>query len=376
MSKVSQLTAASSLTGAESIPIVQSGNSRKVPVSNILTDNLFTQSGIGTGTPLAQSLQTRLRLGFVSADFTGAATGLTAWGTSALRLNTSGGVNTAFGESALAANLSGFGNTAIGYQALKVNTTGGSSGTGGNTALGAAALTSNTSGDNNTALGFDALFTNQLGYSNTAVGSNALGFGQDGHENVAVGWRALFNGGANVQSTAVGVKSLNANLTGTGNIAIGYFAGAYELGSNAFYVDNQDRTNTAGDKAGAILYGTFNATPSSQTLKVNAALTVGFALTVSSADISISAGNKLKQSATSYMTPENNSTGAEIATTGSIWLNTTGGIKWGVPLVALGGGAAPTLGTIGGSGPATAAQNTWMKVVDSAGAAFYVPAWK
>jgi hypothetical protein len=45
-------------------------------------------------------------------------------------------------------------------------------------------------------------------------------------------------------------------------------------------------------------------------------------------------------------------------------------------LVALGGGAAPTVGTIGGSGPATAAQNTWLRMVDSTGAAFFVPVWK
>lgn len=51
-------------------------------------------------------------------------------------------------------------------------------------------------------------------------------------------------------------------------------------------------------------------------------------------------------------------------------------IKWGKALVALGGGAAPTLGTIGGGGPATAAQNSWMRVLDSAGAAFWVPVWK
>ena len=57
MSKISQLTAASSLTGAESLPIVQSGNSRKVPVSNILTDSLFTPAGTGA---VAESLQTFL----------------------------------------------------------------------------------------------------------------------------------------------------------------------------------------------------------------------------------------------------------------------------------------------------------------------------
>ena len=51
-------------------------------------------------------------------------------------------------------------------------------------------------------------------------------------------------------------------------------------------------------------------------------------------------------------------------------------IRWGVPLVALGGGAAPTLGTIGGTGPATSAQNSWLRLVDSTGAVFWVPVWK
>lgn len=51
-------------------------------------------------------------------------------------------------------------------------------------------------------------------------------------------------------------------------------------------------------------------------------------------------------------------------------------IRWGRALIALGGGAVPTLGTIGGSGPATAAQNSWMRVIDSGGAAFWVPVWK
>jgi hypothetical protein len=46
------------------------------------------------------------------------------------------------------------------------------------------------------------------------------------------------------------------------------------------------------------------------------------------------------------------------------------------PLVALGGGAAPTLGTIGGSGPATAAQNSWKRFYDDGGNAFWVPVWK
>ena len=42
---------------------------------------------------------------------------------------------------------------------------------------------------------------------------------------------------------------------------------------------------------------------------------------------------------------------------------------------ALGGGAAPTLGTIGGSGPATAAQNQWLKFTVTGSGTFWVPVW-
>lgn len=54
----------------------------------------------------------------------------------------------------------------------------------------------------------------------------------------------------------------------------------------------------------------------------------------------------------------------------------TNDILWAKPLVALGGGAAPTLGTIGGSGPVTAAQNTWLRMKDSGGAIIWLPVWK
>jgi hypothetical protein len=54
----------------------------------------------------------------------------------------------------------------------------------------------------------------------------------------------------------------------------------------------------------------------------------------------------------------------------------TGDVKIGKALVALGGGAAPTLGTIGGAGPTAAAQNTWLQLKDSAGNPMWVPIWK
>jgi hypothetical protein len=43
-------------------------------------------------------------------------------------------------------------------------------------------------------------------------------------------------------------------------------------------------------------------------------------------------------------------------------------------LVALGGGAAPTFGTIGGSGPTAAAQNGWISIQTTSGTRF-IPCW-
>ena len=70
--------------------------------------------------------------------------------------------------------------------------------------------------------------------------------------------------------------------------------------------------------------------------------------------------------------------GTQGGVTNLIKIGDTGqnGILWNKALVALGGGAAPTLGTIGGSGPATATQNAWMEVYDTTGAKFWVPGWK
>lgn len=47
--------------------------------------------------------------------------------------------------------------------------------------------------------------------------------------------------------------------------------------------------------------------------------------------------------------------------------------NWG--LTAVGGGATATLGTVGGSGPATAAMNGWLKV-NVNGTATFIPAWR
>jgi hypothetical protein len=106
------------------------------------------------------------------------------------------------------------------------------------------------------------LYYQTTGDYNTFVGAD-IGLNKTGgSNNAAMGYGALYNNGS-----------------GSGSIAIGYYAGYYETGSNAFYVNNQDRTNTAGDKASSLLYGTFNATASSQTLKINGVVTASYALT-------------------------------------------------------------------------------------------------
>ncbi len=51
-------------------------------------------------------------------------------------------------------------------------------------------------------------------------------------------------------------------------------------------------------------------------------------------------------------------------------------ILWCTPLVTVGTTTLITLGKTGGSGPAVAAQNSWMRVLDNSGAAFFVPVWK
>jgi hypothetical protein len=61
---------------------------------------------------------------------------------------------------------------------------------------------------------------------------------------------------------------------------LGNYAGKYNTASNAFYVDSYDRSTTAGDKAGALLYGLFNSTPSSQTLTLNASTSIAQNLNV------------------------------------------------------------------------------------------------
>ena len=218
--------------------------------------------------------------------------------------------NSVVGADSLAVATTGANNTAMGYQALKSVTTGSNltafgyqAGFSATTAeefnvFGYLAGYSNTTGHGLTALGYKAGYANTTGWYNSYLGSHT-GEANIGEYNTVVGGRALFNStsgnyntivGADAalqkasgsSNTGVGYRVLDNTGTGSGNVAIGAYAGLYETSSNAFYVNNQDRTNTAGDKAGSLLYGTFNATASSQTLAINAATTIPYELRINS----------------------------------------------------------------------------------------------
>lgn len=228
--KITQLTAAvdANITDAALFEMVNSlGASVKATIAQVRTAILTVTASLSIVCG-ATTITAGLGAGAIASN--------TTFGNLALVANTTGAQNTAFGKSALAVSTTGANNSAFGYLALRLNAAGSDS----NSAFGGNALASNTTGNYNTSFGANALFSMV-----TASGSTAIG------------------------------KDAGYSATAAAGVYLGYFAGKYETGGSALYVDAIDRTNTAGDKAGALLYGTFNATVASQTLRVNGAMSFG-----------------------------------------------------------------------------------------------------
>lgn len=141
-------------------------------------------------------------------------------------------------------------NVFVGFQVGQVATSGY-----GNTGVGLQALQSLTTGYQNTGLGIHALIAITTGYANAALGGGTMEFVTTGKENTAVGMYA----GRDVAA-------------GSNNVFLGFKAGMYETASDSFFVDNQDRTDVAGCRSKALLYGLFNADPAQQKLVINAGL--------------------------------------------------------------------------------------------------------
>jgi hypothetical protein len=163
--------------------------------------------------------------------------------------------------------------TAVGYEAMKTTTATR------NTAVGYQAMLANTLGLSNTTIGAESLDANIDGDYNVAIGVGALGSSQAGDLNSGLGYLSLFSNISGSRNTGVGSRSL-VSVTGSGNVGVGSYAGYYETGSDAFYVNNQDRSTTAADKTSSLMYGVFNATASSQLLTINASTTIAQNLTV------------------------------------------------------------------------------------------------
>ncbi len=135
--------------------------------------------------------------------FSGRPISLQRVGASALRHNTTVGLD------------AGIGNTAVGKDALLSNSTGFF-----NAAVGKAALFSNTTGADNTALGHSALSNNTMGFRNTAIGESTLSTNIIGAYNTAIGWNA---GVALVDLTNATAIGANAIVDQPNKIRLGDF---------------------------------------------------------------------------------------------------------------------------------------------------------
>ena len=117
--------------------------------------------------------------------------------------------------------------------------------------------------------------------NNTGVGFNALNSLTTGNNNTGIGYdtlTALTEGSLN---TAIGEKAGNLLTSGNSNVLLGYKAGSYQTtNSNLLIIDNQVRTNVATEITNCLIYGVFNATPASQTLRLNGVITASQGVTI------------------------------------------------------------------------------------------------
>jgi hypothetical protein len=262
--------------------------------------------GIGTSTPV-QSLDVNGNISVSSENkylynyknFLYASTTKNSWYLADSGSTTASGVqNTSVGYQALYRLTAGAANTAMGYQALYSTTDGYQNNSGNNAAFGVGSLYSNTTGYGNQAFGAQSMPNNRTGIQNTAVGYDAMSMSSIGSNNTALGRNALYWDVDGNNNVAVGNRAGYNTLGGYG-IFLGNYAGAYELASSSFYLDNQDRLNTTGDKANALLYGVMASTSSMQSLTINASTTINGILGIGTSTFSNSSTTILQMGSSS-----------------------------------------------------------------------------
>jgi len=159
--------------------------------------------------------------------------------------------NTSIGAFSLYTNVAGSYITAIGYQAA-LNQTSATTANQFVTAVGAACLYNSTSGTFNTAIGVNAGYGITTGSQNTVAG-------YDSGNTTNKSYTALYG-------------MYSGRSVGNSSVCVGYHAGSYETGSSVLFIDAVDRTNEAGGRIKALIYGGFASAPASQQLTVNGVL--------------------------------------------------------------------------------------------------------
>ena len=160
-------------------------------------------------------------------------------------------------------------NIAIGNLSLRNNISGSS-----NISIGTSSSRNLTSGSNNISIGTNSSRFSTVGTSCISIGTASLYSNISGFYNIAIGTNSLYNNINGNGLTAIGYNSGYTSANAFNSIFLGFSAGKYSTLSNKLYIDAFDRTNTAGDDAGAIITGTMSATASSQLLTFNALTTI------------------------------------------------------------------------------------------------------
>ncbi len=245
--------------------------------ANRFIHNYYDPDGNGVGGPIPDGKNTFV--GVDAGNFTMGSTATQTYHSS---------YNTAVGYQALYSNTTGYYNSAIGAISLRTNTTGVS-----NTGIGWGTLFSNLNGSSNVGLGMAALFANTSGTGNFGLGATSLRYNTIGSYNIGIGTNALFRtvtGSANVgigsfagqgasgnsynNNTLIGYGSGYSLTTGSSDVFLGYKSGYNQTtNSNLLIIDNQNRTSVALEITNSLIYGVFNATPASQTIRFNAGTT-------------------------------------------------------------------------------------------------------
>lgn len=136
-----------------------------------------------------------------------------------------------------------------------------------NIALGKDALSGLTSGSTSIGIGYFAGKQITQASDNICIGYySGYSLTTQGN-NIIIGRQAQFSQNR-ANNIAIGQYCLNAN-TGAGTIGIGHNAGRYNDTVNMLYIDQLDRTNTAGGKSKSLITGLFSANVVDQWVQIN-----------------------------------------------------------------------------------------------------------